>query len=260
MVRFVLTEQLLELGLYAGSLLLESGAEVYRIEDTIHRMARACGAQSVECIVTPTGLYLTVSAAGLSGTKVRRIRMRSTNLARVSAINTLSRNLRGQDNLPSHVFARLEQIVDSTAGYPTWVQYAAAVVGGTAFAALFGANGLDLPAAALCSLLVFASVRGMSRFELPRLLADFVGGIVAGAAALSLTLLFPTMHYDRVILGSIMSLVPGVLLTNAVRDMLAGDLLSGTTRMSEALFIAAGIAAGVGAVLGWWLRWSPLAI
>ncbi len=255
-----MTEQLLELGLYAGTLLLESGAEVYRIEDTIYRMARACGADSVETIVTPTGLYLTITAKGVSGTKVRRIRTRSTNLARVSAINTLSRSLSGQNNLPDDVLDGLGEVIANTTGYPAWVQFLAAIVGGTAFANLFGASGMDLPAAAFCSLLVYSSVRGASHLGLPRLLADFIGGIVAGATALSLTAVITTMHYDRVIIGSIMSLVPGVLLTTAVRDMLSGDLLSGTARMSEALFIAAAIAAGVGAVLGWWLRWSPLPV
>jgi uncharacterized membrane protein YjjP (DUF1212 family) len=104
-------------------------------------------------------------------------------------------------------------------------------------------------------LAVFVLVWLMSKASLPRLLADYTGGFLAGAIALSLTLLVPTMHYDKVILGAIMSLVPGVLLTTAVRDMLVGDLLSGTTRMAEALFIAAAIAAGVGSVLGWWIRW-----
>lgn len=247
--------ELLDLGLYAGTMLLESGAEVYRIEDTISRMLRATGASEVESLVMPTGIFLSVDFAGTVGTRIGRVHHRSTNLRRVSAINGLSRSLQPGNSPPDFVMQELRQIAQDTPAYPMGWQLASATVGGTAFAGLFGARGFDLPAAALASLSVFAVVSIMTKAKLPRLLADFAGGFLAGVIALSLTLLAPTMHYDRVILGAIMSLVPGVLLTTAVRDMLAGDLLSGTTRMSEALFIAAAIAAGVGSVLGWWIRW-----
>lgn len=247
--------ELLELGLYAGTMLLESGAEVYRIEDTVSRMLKAAGAAAVTSLVTPTGIFLSVDVAGVVGTRIGRIHRRSTNLYRVSAINSLSRSEQVGSSPPAVVLQQLKEIERQTLSYPFAWLLASATVGGTAFAALFGARGLDLPAAAVVSLLVFAVSSLMSRAGLPRLLADFSGGLLAAASALSLTLLVPTMHYDKVILGAIMSLVPGVLLTTAVRDMLAGDLLSGTTRMSEALFIAAAIAAGVGSVLGWWIKW-----
>lgn len=247
--------ELLDLGLYAGTMLLESGAEVYRIEDTISRMLKATGASEVESLVTPTGIFLSVDCLGTTGTRIGRVHHRSTNLRRVSAINDLSRSLQAGNSPPNSVKLKLRQLEQDTLAYPLCWQLASATVGGTAFAGLFGAAGWDLPAAALASLSVFALVSMMTKINLPGLLADFAGGFLAGVIALSLTLLVPTMHYDRVILGAIMSLVPGVLLTTAVRDMLAGDLLSGTTRMSEALFIAAAIAAGVGSVLGWWIRW-----
>lgn len=246
---------LLELGLHAGKLLLESGAEVYRIEDTVERMLRSSGADRVESIVTPTGIFLSVHLGERIGTRIGRIHRRATNLHRVSAINGLSRALTPAGALPEEVLERLRQIERQTPAYAFPWQLLAATVGGTAFAGLFGASGLELPATAVASCLVFLLSAGLARPGLPRLLADFAGGATASLVALSLSQIVPTMHYDKVILGAIMSLVPGVLLTTAVRDMLNGDLLSGTTRLGEALFIAAAIAAGAGAVLGWWLRW-----
>lgn len=247
--------QLLELGLYTGVLLMEGGAEVYRIEDTITRMLSASGADAVTSLVTPTGVFLSVEYSGTIGTRVGRVRERSTNLRRVSAINGLSRSLRPGATQPSQVLAELHRIEQATRPYAFQAQVVAATVGGTAFGALFGAREWELPAAALASLAVFLVVTGSAKAKLPQLLADFLGGAVAAVIALSLTLVWRDMHYERVMLGAIMSLVPGVLLTTAVRDMLAGDLLSGTTRMGEALFIAAAIAAGAGSVLGWWIKW-----
>jgi len=246
---------LLELGLLTGKLLLESGAEVYRIEDTVERMLKATGAERVETIVTPTGIFLSVHLGDHIGTRIGRIRRRATNLHRVSAINSLSRALAPLGSRPEQVLARLHQIERQTTAYAASWQLLAASIGGTAFAGLFGATGLDLPATAVASCLVWLVGARLAKAGLPRLLSDFAGGATASLAALSLSQALPTMHYDKVILGAIMSLVPGVLLTTAVRDMLNGDLLSGTTRLGEALFIAAAIAAGAGAVLGWWLRW-----
>lgn len=248
-------EQLLELGLFTGTLLLGSGAEIYRVEETIYHMLSACGATGIDCIATPTAIHLSAHAYGRVGTRVRRIEQRSTNLGRVAALNALSRSLTGQQNDPLTVLKQLQAVESATERTLLRLGPWAAALGGTAFAALFGAKGWELPATALVAWLVFQSASYLRRLSIPGLLADFIAGFFAGFCALALTLILPQMPYDRVILGAIMSLVPGVLLTSGVRDVLAGDLLSGIVRTNEALFTAAAIAAGVGAVLGWWIKW-----
>ena len=248
-------EQLLELGLYSGTLLLGSGAEIYRVENTIYHLLTACGAEVVDCIATPTGIHLSAHAYGRIGTRVRRIDKRSTNLGRVAAINNLSRSLAGQQNDPGEVLQALCQIErDTEHSLVRWGPLGAAI-GGTAFATLFGARGWELPTTAPVAFIVFHSAAFLRKAAIPGLLADFAGGFVAALLALSVTLVFPDMPSDRVILGAIMSLVPGVLLTAGARDVLAGDLLSGIVRTIEALFTATAIAAGAGAILGWWIKW-----
>jgi len=247
-------EQLLALGLYAGDLLLGSGAEIYRVESTIYHLLSACGASDVDCIATPTAIHLSAHAYGQVGTRVRRIRKRSTNLGRVAAINTLSRSLTGRENDPLVVLQRLQCIEADTENNLVALGPWAAALGGTAFATLFGARDWELPSTALVAWLVFQFSTFLRRQGIASLLTDFLSGFLAGLGALTLTLLLPGMPYDRIILGAIMSLVPGVLLTSGVRDVLAGDLLSGIVRTNEALFAAAALAAGVGAILGWWIR------
>jgi uncharacterized membrane protein YjjP (DUF1212 family) len=246
-------EQLLELGLFTGSLLLGGGAEIYRVENTIYHILSACGAARVDCIATPTAIHLSAYAYGRIGTRVCRIEKRSTNLGRVAAVNTLSRSLTGKDNDPFAVLQRLQAVETATEKNMLSVGHWAAALGGTAFAALFGARGMELPATATVACLVFRSSNYLRRNAIPGLLADFLSGFLAGLLALTITLFAPSMPYDRVILGAIMSLVPGVLLTSGVRDVLAGDLLSGIVRTNEALFTAAALAAGVAAILGWWI-------
>ena len=62
-------------------------------------------------------------------------------------------------------------------------------------------------------------------------------------------------HIDPIIIGSIMPFVPGVAITNAVRDILAGHLISGTARATEALIVAATICAGIATVFNWLGGW-----
>lgn len=246
-------EQLLELGLFTGSLLLGGGAEIYRVENTIYHILSACGATRVDCIATPTAIHLSAYAYGRVGTRVSRIEKRSTNLGRVAAVNALSRSLAGNNNNPDQVLERLQAVEASTAKNMLSLGPWAAALGGTAFAALFGARGMELPATAVVACIVFYSSDRLRLYAIPALLADFLSGFLAGLLALMIARVVPAMPYDRVILGAIMSLVPGVLLTSGVRDVLAGDLLSGIVRTNEALFTAAALAAGVAAVLGWWM-------
>ena len=49
---------------------------------------------------------------------------------------------------------------------------------------------------------------------------------------------------DNVIIGNIMTLIPGLGLTNALRDLFTGDSIAGLLRTIEAVLIALAIAAG----------------
>jgi uncharacterized membrane protein YjjP (DUF1212 family) len=54
--------------------------------------------------------------------------------------------------------------------------------------------------------------------------------------------LIPTVDY--VVIGNIMLLIPGIALTNSLRDMISGDIISGLLRFLDAILVAAAIAAG----------------
>ena len=53
-------------------------------------------------------------------------------------------------------------------------------------------------------------------------------------------------HLDKVIIGSIIPLVPGVNFTNAIRDIADQDYIAGSVRMLDALLVTFCIALGVG--------------
>ena len=58
-------------------------------------------------------------------------------------------------------------------------------------------------------------------------------------------------HADKVLIGIIMLLIPGIMLTNSIRDILLGDIISGSLRLVEAILMAATLALGMMAAI--WL-------
>ena len=84
----------------------------------------------------------------------------------------------------------------------------------------------------------------------------FINSICSGIAAFLAIILYKfgiASQIDQTIIGAIMLLVPGIAITNAIRDTIAGDLLSGITRAAEAFLVAISIAVGTGAVLSFWI-------
>ena len=81
--------------------------------------------------------------------------------------------------------------------------------------------------------------------------SQFIITFLAGFAVAVMTSVVPWLHQDEVTIGVIMLLVPGVALTNSLRDILLGDTLSGILRMIEALLLAATLAIGI--IFSFWL-------
>ncbi len=82
---------------------------------------------------------------------------------------------------------------------------------------------------------------------------SLLGGFSISCIATASTLLFPEVSLEAVISGAIMPLLPGLAMTNAIRDSMQGDLISGLVRGTEAIIIAIGLAVGAGFYLKLWL-------
>ena len=83
---------LIEMAVLAGEIMLVSGAEVYRIEDTVSRILKQSGLEGIEVFALATGIFATLSDPSISAiTVVKRVNKRSTNLNRVYRVNNISR-------------------------------------------------------------------------------------------------------------------------------------------------------------------------
>jgi len=248
-------EQMVSLGGLAGEIMLKNGAETYRIEETMDHITKACGALTVESFVIPTGVFLTVTDhTGRSLTVMRRVRNRTINLDRIAKVNELSRRLVDQRIEYTNAHAILEYIRRERTGFSLMPAMLASgtIGGGTAILQ----NGIffEIVAAFIAAMLVRYIAHVVSRLHGVQFAFEFLGGMAVAFCGALLHLMWPNLSPDVVIIGGIMPLVPGVAITNAIRDVIAGDLLSSLSRGLEAVLTSAAVAMGVVIVLtfnGW---------
>jgi len=240
-------EELVGLILTAGELLLTCGAEMARVEDTIERMGRAAGFVQVESYATPTGLFVSLhDAQGRVYTRVKRIRGGQSNIALIAEVNALSRAFAAGELTAEQVDRALQGLREQ--GVPD--SPARPLIGGggsLAFAVMMGGSWLEgLVAGVVGTLVLWVVSRMEGRF--PKVIQAGVGSMVA-AALVATVGSYLQLNVNVTILGAVMVLAPGLVITTAIRDLLGGELVSGLSRSAEALVIAVAIAAGVAVVL-----------
>lgn len=239
-------EQIVKIAGLAGEIMLKNGAETYRVEETMSHIAKACGAVKVESFVIPTGLFLTVyGSSGELLTSMWRVRARTINLDRIAKVNELSRRLVEQRIGYNDAWEILERINRERTGFsllPSMI--AAGVIGGTT-AVLQNANLAEVLGAFVAAFTVRYIAHLVSRRHGVQFTYEFLGGMAAALIGLGIDHVIPYFNRDAVIIGGIMPLVPGVAITNAIRDVMAGDLLSGLSRGMEAALTATAVAMGV---------------
>lgn len=224
----------------AAQLVLENGGEVYRVEETALRMAKGIGLDDVNIVAFPTSLF--VDAGGRMST--RRITHRGTNTTRLALVNDVSRRVeRGELGLEEAESA----LADISAGYdanqPTLIL--AYGVAAASFSLLFGGNLGSLIMALVIGLIVQAIQPLFSHMAMGALFGNFTGGFVTAFLAHAAALAIPYGDVNAAIIGGIMPMLTGLLMTTAVRDTMYGDLVSGIVRALEALLLAASVALGV---------------
>jgi len=242
--------QLSHIAMEIGVVLLSNGAETYRVEESMQRICMAMGARNAEIFVVPTTIIMGITLAnGEHLTRTHRIHTRGIDLMKVEYINSLSRQVCYEEMSYDEVLAELHRINNATP-YPYFLQVIALGFVAQMFTLFFGGNFEASCIGFIIGLCVKLQMDVMTRFETNIFFINIVGGFIAATIALCATALGLTSQMDAIIIGSIMTLVPGLAITNSIRDIIAGDYLSGLTKGIEALLIGTGIATGVGIPLG----------
>lgn len=238
----------LAIALDVGAETLRVGGEIHRVEDTVTRICRAYGAEAVEVFAITSLITAEVRMPdGSYATRNRRVPITYNHLARLEALNALSRTICKQPISVEEVNHRLEAIRQYRP-VPEWLCYVGGMLATGGFAVFFGGTILDGLAAAVIAffLTLFA------RFH-PLRINSMVKSLISSFAAGVLSVLCMSIGFgdnvDKIIIGTIMLEIPGLSFGNALRDLLCGDTLAGTMRFIQAILQALMIALGYMAAL-----------
>ncbi len=239
-------EEVLDLALMAGHILLENGAEIYRVEETIDRICGYYGVNSENAFVLSNGIFLTAGSARESFfAKVQHIPVSGTHLNKVAAVNQLSREIVEGRHTIQDAYRLLEEI-RTMPGKKRWMQTLASGVGSAAFCIFFGGTFGDSLAAFAAGICLYLYVLWLSVPHLSKIVGNIGGGALVTVVCCLLYLMGVGENLNFMMIGTIMPLVPGVAFTNSIRDVADGDYISGSVRMLDALLVFFCIAIGVG--------------
>ncbi|KRN94447.1 threonine/serine exporter family protein [Pediococcus stilesii] len=237
------TSQVINTCLLAGRIMIENGSEMSRAEDTMKRIATNSGISTLKIFATITGIIISIPNS--TNSQVEEIERRAIDLEKVSAVNTYSRRYAEKEITLEEFYQKLSTLDEATPFFPFWLQVlGAALVSGPLMTA-FSGNMVDLGITTLTGAFGFIIFYFINRILNIKYISEFVASIVIGIVAV-LAVRWGVGHsVDDIIIGSVMPLVPGVPLTNAVRDILNGHLVSGPARGVEALLSACAIGFGI---------------
>lgn len=231
----------------AGEIMLCSGAETYRVEDTMYHILKTSNTESTQVIAMMTGIVVTINDGSMEQpvTMMRRVSERSTNVSNIIKVNDISRRYcSGKITLEE----AYEELKRARGKQYNRVLYNLATIGiAVGFAMMFGGNLLEVVTAAMVGAALACIMTLGKMAKINGVLVHVLSGL--GIAMLTVAVqrfLFPDISTDIVIVSAIMPIVPGVAITNAIRDTLHGDYLSGCARILEALLVAMAIAVGAG--------------
>ncbi len=237
---------------YAGKIMLENGAEIYRVEETIIRICSSYNVTKIDTFVTITGIMVSASNDyGQTVSLIKRIKKRTLNLEKISRVNDISRNIKNKGYTLELMETELNKI-DLSKPYNNKLNILASGIVAAFFTLVFGGNIRDFFVSFLIGCLIRITSIKLNSLQTNEFFINILCGSLTAFIALSSTHLGIAHNSDKIIIGSIMLLVPGLAITNAIRDTISGDLIAGISRGIEAFLIAIAIAVGSGVIVKLW--------
>ncbi len=237
--------QILKSLLDIGEAMMNSGAEVIRVEDTMYRLCSAYGFKKSNCWVISSNIQATVeSPDGEIITQIRHVPAGEMNFDRLDYLNNLSRYVCANTPDAVELKAKLQEVLNR-APQPKWKHYVAGIMGGAGFAVFFNTNVMDTIVAIIASIMIVALGDVLGKYERnPLVYNAIISFLVEIFIILAVALGFGE-HINYITVGVVMLLISGIGFTNGIRDLLHRDTLSGIVNVWNSILGATGIAIGI---------------
>lgn len=227
-----------------SEMMISAGGEIYRVEDTLNRMGKSYGAEKMSVFAITGSIVVTMVLPGQHElTQSCRINdPGSTDFSVLEDLNELSREYCSGQLSVDELAVRIDRLRKRS--YPFWMTLLGSVVAAGASALFFGGDPVDGILAAAGAIIICLTQTVLDKLAPNRVVRQFLCSLACGLFVVAFCRLSPIFHADKVLIGDIMLLIPGVAITNSVRDILYGDTVSGLLRMTESVLWAGALACG----------------
>lgn len=227
-----------------GVCMLQNGAEVKRVEETLTRMGLAYGAERMDVFVITSCIFVTmVQKDGNIVSQTRRIRKSGgTDFGKLEELNELSRRYCAEPFSPEelrergrYLSGKEKELLKSVIG---------SFIGAGGFAVFFGGNLMDGLLAGIFGIMICLLQRALAPIAQNRMIENFLCSFITGILTCLVCRFAAGTHMDKIMIADIMLLIPGIAFTNSIKDILVGDTISGIMRIIETIMWAVSIACG----------------
>lgn len=235
--------KLVELLLLMAENYIKTGAEVWRVEDVLVRLALAYDVKEVNVFVITSCIFLTLTYDdGQIMSQIKRVKRGSMDLRKMDQLNSLSRIVCKEKLSLADFEERLLQIIDQKENRKELLIGCMLTAG--AFGLFFGGTLIDIIISSLVGIIVCLLQIYIEPICMNSVVYKYVGSFITGIIICVLSKIVVIAHRDIIMIADIMILIPGVMFTNSLRDVLLGDTLSGMLRFVEATLLASAVVLG----------------
>ncbi|MBO5130080.1 MAG: threonine/serine exporter family protein [Oscillospiraceae bacterium] len=238
---------LVDMATELGYELAMSGAETFRVEDSIYRVLKTYGIESEIFAITNCVTVSIETPNGKPLTRMRRIGYHGNDMERVERYNALSRRICAEKPDAETAMQWLKETSANCRTYSLPAFLIADFIGSFGFSLFFGGTVLDGFWAGLCGIIIGLVSKVMDDLKANPFFSTIASSFCMALAAYVVAGFGLTDNVDTVIIGALMILVPGLLFMNSMRDIIYGDTNSGTNRLVQVVLIAVAIALGTAA-------------
>ena len=244
--RHATADTVMDLALQAGHILLASGAEIFRVEETMERICSHYGVRSEHVFVLSNGIFFTGGGEREHVfAKVEHIPVSGIHMDRITAVNQISRDIEKGKYTLDEAAAQLEK-VRSMPEKRRILRVLAAGAGSAGFCYMFGGDIRDSICAFAAGFVMYLFMLYIAEKHFSKIVSYIFGAAIVTFLCTAAVKLGLACHMNFMVIGSIMPLIPGVAFTNAIRDIADGDYISGAVRMLDAMLVFVCIAIGAG--------------
>lgn len=239
------TKEVLSLAVEIADVMLRNGGEIYRIEDTVVHILKAYDIENFDVYLLSNGIFASANEDKEDACSIiRHVPLGSVNLSKIAYLNQLARDLCTHKCTIAEGWERVKE-AKTLPNYSNKNQYFFCGLGSACYTFMFGGGLMDFGFSFIIGLFEQMVLNHLAERKFSRFLRNvFTSAFVSTCSILVMQTGLPLLQ-DKIIIGAIMPLVPGITFTTSIRDFHNGDYLSGTIHLIDALLTALCIAVGI---------------